>query len=119
MNVNYDLQSCCRRSIEGIGCLDLESIINASVIKMVTRAMKYPDLPWMMLTNDLIIESASVPSLLLEAIKIPWLQWLSSGYSPPGELRHIWGARAKIQLYSSALQLPVMRSYTRTCGITP
>ena len=85
-----DLQSCCPKSLGGIGSLDLKSIVNASVIKMVTRALNNSDLPWVILTKELIVKSAGVPSMFPEAMTNPWLQRLSSTHTLPSELRHIW-----------------------------
>ena len=59
-----DFHACCGRKDGGIGCLDLESITNASVIAMVVRTITTPELPWVKLANDLVIQGARpAPSL--------------------------------------------------------
>lgn len=77
-----DLQACMPKTSGGIGCLDLESVANASVIKAIARASTHPELPWVKIVNDLLIRGAGI-STSTEPITYPWLQWLSSTVTLP------------------------------------
>ena len=91
-----DLYACCPISKGGIGCFDLATVADASVIAMVVRSLKRPEDTWVQLGNDILVESATVTNVIREAVNSPWFQWLKASPTVPFELRGQWNRWRRI-----------------------
>jgi len=82
-----DLQACLPTDSGGIGCFDLVTIADAAAVSMIIRAEVEPNLLWPSLVTDILMDTASATTVVREAVKRPWFQWLGHASRLPNEIK--------------------------------
>ena len=68
-----DLHAYHQKHVGGLRCFDLSTIGDALAVTIVGRALESPDLPWVHLTKDLLIDLVGGPCrFIVEALDSPW-----------------------------------------------
>ena len=94
-----NLHVCMSNIDEKINCLDLDSVVNVSIVKIIARAFTRSQLFWIKILNEFVIREVEINESLTKLIDKSWLQWLTKTVKLSSKFRYIW-TRWK-RLYSS------------------
>ena len=62
---------------EEIDCLNLKSIVNVNIVKIIVKTTTCFQLSWIKILNDIIIQNVDIFESLTKSINKSWLQWLA------------------------------------------
>ena len=88
-NVVKNLHACMHKMNEKINCLDLEIIVNASIINLISKTEFHSQLSWVQIVKKFLIQRANLTKFQT-SIKNSWFQWFFKTMMLSIEFRYAW-----------------------------
>ena len=90
IDVIKDLHACISKIDERISCLDIKSVVNVNIIKIIVKATIRSQLSWIKIVNDFVIRDANIFEAFTKSINKSWLQWFFKAMKLFLEFKYIW-----------------------------